>query len=88
MRPATKKWVAGITLVDSNRMKKPEIAKQWARQSGLSQAEAADRLDRAVHQILAKLRKDGEAPLPGVGKFLRRGGTTVLFEREEGKRGG
>lgn len=68
-------------------MKKPEIAKQWARQSGLSQAEAADRLDRAVRQILAKLRKDGEAPLPGVGKFLRRGGA-VMFEREEEKRGG
>jgi nucleoid DNA-binding protein len=68
-------------------MRKAEIAKQWARQSGLSQAEAADRLDRAVRQIIAKLRKEGEAPLPGVGKFLRVGGGIVVFEREEGKRG-
>lgn len=69
-------------------MKKLEIAKQWARQSGLTEAEAADRLDRAVRQILTKLRKDGEAPLPGVGTLLRRDGGRVLFEREEGKRGG
>ena len=78
----------GITLLDCNRMKKPEIAKQWARQSGLTEAEAADRLDRAVRQILTKLREDGEAPLPGVGTFLRRDRGPVLFECEEGKRGG
>ena len=68
-------------------MRRTDIAKQWARQSGLTQAEAADRLDRAVCQIIAKLRKDGEAPLPGIGKLLRRTGGPVMFEREEGKRG-
>jgi len=68
-------------------MRKTEIARQWARQAGLTEAEAADRLDRAVRQILTQLRKAGEAPLPGVGRLLLRGGGNVEFEREEGKRG-
>jgi nucleoid DNA-binding protein len=50
-------------------MRKPEMAKRLARRSGVSTAEAADRLDRAVYQILEKLRRGQEAPLPGLGKF-------------------
>ena len=67
-------------------MKKPEIAREWARESGVSQAEAADRLDRVVCQILAQLRKGGEAPLPGVGRFRLGAGGKVTFESEEAKR--
>ena len=50
-------------------MRKPEIAKRLARQSGVSSAEAADQLDRTVHQILSKLRQGKPAPFPGLGRF-------------------
>ena len=50
-------------------MRKPEIAKRLARQAGLSKAEAADQLDRVVHQIISKLRKGKIAPFPGLGQF-------------------
>ena len=54
-------------------MKKPEIAKSIARQRGVSQAEAADQLDRIVHEIVSNLRKRGEASFPGLGKFQKQG---------------
>jgi len=50
-------------------MKKPDLAKRLARRSGLTVGEAADQLDRVVHQIVRKLRKGQEARLPGLGKF-------------------
>ena len=50
-------------------MKKAEIAKRLARQAGVSNAEAADQLDRVVNQILAKLRQGKTALLPGLGHF-------------------
>jgi nucleoid DNA-binding protein len=40
-----------------------------ARQSGVTKAEAADRLDRVVHQIVTRLRKGHVAALPGLGHF-------------------
>ena len=67
-------------------MKKPEIAREWARQLGVSRAEAADRLDRAVGQILEQLRKGGVAPLPGLGKLRRGAGGRTAFESERGER--
>jgi nucleoid DNA-binding protein len=63
-------------------MKKPEISKRMARQSGVSPAEAADRLDRVVHQILSDLRKGKPAPLPGLGKFTQAADGSIRFERE------
>lgn len=68
-------------------MKKPDIAKRWARQSGVTEAEAADRLDRVVRQILAQLQEQREAPLPGVGRFLLGPGGKVMFEGEDPRRG-
>jgi nucleoid DNA-binding protein len=50
-------------------MKKPEIAKRMARESGMSRAKAADELDRVVNRILSNLKKGREAPLSGLGKF-------------------
>ena len=50
-------------------MRKLEIAKRLARQSGVSNAEAADQLDRVVHQILSKLRQGKPAAFPGLGRF-------------------
>ena len=69
-------------------MKKPDIAKRMARQAGVSEAEAADRLDHVVHQILRNLRQGKEATLPGLGKFRPRPDGKVTFERQGGKRCG
>ena len=63
-------------------MKNTEIARRWARKSGLSEAEAADQLDGAIGQILARLRQNGEAPLPGLGRFRRGPDRKLVFERE------
>ena len=65
-------------------MKKPEIAKRMARQSGLTEAEGADRLGRVVHQILANLRKGAPTSLPGLGRFVKGADGKVSFEPEEG----
>ena len=64
-------------------MKKLEIAKRLARQAGVSNAEAADQLDRVVHQILTKLRKGQEAPLPGLGRFTLGPGGVFQFQQEK-----
>jgi hypothetical protein len=71
------RWYIGIE------MKKSEIAKKMARQSGVSHAEAADRLDRVVHQILSNLRKGKQTSLPGLGRLLRDPDGTIHFEGEE-----
>jgi nucleoid DNA-binding protein len=68
-------------------MKKPEIAKRLARRAGVSNAEAADQLDRVVHQILSKLRKGQSAPLPGLGQFAPGPKGGFHFEQEK-RRGG
>jgi len=67
-------------------MRKPDIAKQLARRSRVSQGEAADRLDLILHKILADLRKGGEAALPGLGKFKHGPDGQVAFELEARKR--
>jgi nucleoid DNA-binding protein len=72
-------------------MKKPEIASRLARCSGVTKAEAADQLDRVVHDILAHLKKGRAAPLPGLGKFKPREDGGISFESETtkgGRRGG
>ena len=66
-------------------MRKPELAKRLARRSGVTAAEAADRLDRVVYQILEKLRRGQEAPLPGLGKFRIGRDGRICFEREAAK---
>jgi nucleoid DNA-binding protein len=63
-------------------MKKSEIAQELARQSGITEAAAADRLDRLVREILANLRRGKPSTLPGIGKFLPRPQGGVRFERE------
>ncbi|MGA2132253.1 MAG: HU family DNA-binding protein [Bryobacteraceae bacterium] len=64
-------------------MRKAEIAKRLARQSGVTNAEAADQIDRVVHQILTKLRKGQSAPLPGLGRFRPGPKGIYRFEREK-----
>jgi nucleoid DNA-binding protein len=70
----------------TSKMKKPDIAKRIARQSRVSEAEAADRLDRLIHQIVSNLRKGLDTPLPGLGKLTRGADGKPVFEREGGKR--
>lgn len=67
-------------------MKKPEIAKRLAKQVGVSNAEAADQLDRVVHDILSKLRKGKTASFPGMGQFTP--GPKGSFQFKKEKRGG
>jgi len=67
-------------------MRKPDIAKQLARRSRVTQAEAADRLDLIVHQILRDLRRGKEAALPGLGRFKPGPGGQFSFEPEASKR--
>jgi nucleoid DNA-binding protein len=67
-------------------MKKEEIAKRMARSAGLSEAEAADRLDRVVREILDHLRRGRAARLPGMGQFKRGPDGEVAFERRKGRK--
>jgi len=63
-------------------MKKPEIVKRLARQSGVSQGEAADQLGGIVRQIVSKLRRGEQAPLPGLGNLKIGEDGRVNFERQ------
>ena len=68
-------------------MKKPDIAKRLARRTGVSQAEAADRLDRTVDQILDNIRHGKDTRLPGLGKFVVGADGKIGFEPENRKGG-
>ena len=50
-------------------MNKSDLAARLARQTHSSKAEAADQLDRVVHEIIFNLRKGQPAPFPGLGSF-------------------
>jgi nucleoid DNA-binding protein len=65
-------------------MKKQDIAKRIARQSGVSRAAAADRVDGVVNQILADMRRGRKTNLPGLGTFSRDGDGRARFERDGG----
>ena len=50
-------------------MNKSDLAKRLSQQKRLSKAEAADEVDRVVHQIILNLRKGQPARFPGLGNF-------------------
>jgi len=50
-------------------LKKEQLARRLARQSGITQAAAADQLDRILSDILKRLRRGQSASLPGLGTF-------------------
>jgi len=54
-----------------------------ARRAGVTQAEAADRLDCVVHEILVRLRRGQEANLPGLGKLKHSPNGLVWLQHEE-----
>jgi nucleoid DNA-binding protein len=64
-------------------MKNKDIAEQIARETGISQGEAADQLDEVITSILKTLKKGRSANLPGLGRFRRdiKGG--LQFTRTE-----
>jgi len=64
-------------------MKNPDIVKRLARQSGVTAGQAADRLDRAVQQILSNPRRRKDTPFPGLGKFTRGAQGGVAFRRQK-----
>jgi nucleoid DNA-binding protein len=61
-------------------MKKEELATRLARQAHISRADAADRLDRAIHEILATLKRGNPVRLPGLGELSmgKKAGLTLL----------
>ncbi len=64
-------------------MKKQDIAIRIARQSGMTRAAAADRVDGVVNQILSDLRRGGRKTLlPGLGTFSHESDGHALFQRE------
>ncbi len=69
-------------------MKKQDIVSRLARRSGVTKAEAADQLDRLVHDILSNLKKGHSAPLPGLGVFSVKPGGGIDFQTEKQGGGG
>jgi nucleoid DNA-binding protein len=66
-------------------VKKQDIANQIARQSGVTRAIAADRVDRVFNQILSDVRRGGwKTWLPGLGTFSHDSDGCSLFERQWG----
>ena len=63
-------------------MKKPELANRLARRSNSTVAEAADRLDRMIGEIVQKLKHGEQARLPGVGAFSRARNGKLFFQPE------
>ena len=53
-------------------MKRDELARQIAKQTRTSPAEAADRLDRIVHDLIQKMKKGKRTSLPGLGELAPR----------------
>jgi nucleoid DNA-binding protein len=64
-------------------MRKIQLTGRLARESGVTKAEAADRLDRVVHDIISNLRKGRHTSLPGLGQF--RPGKPWKFDFEKEK---
>ena len=70
-------------------MDKSDLAKRLSQQTRLSKAEAADEVDRVVHQIILNLRKGRPAGLPGLGSFKPGERWKFQFDvTSGGKRGG
>jgi len=68
-------------------MKKLDLAARLARRAHITKAAAADRLDRAVHEILTELKRGRTVLLPGVGSFTPGNQPEFQFERSLEKSG-
>jgi len=63
-------------------MKREQLARRLAKESGISPAAAADQLDRVLNDILKRVRQGRSASLPGLGTFWP--GPKPAFYFEEG----
>jgi hypothetical protein len=63
-------------------MKKEQLARRLAKESGITPAAAADQLDRVLTEILKRVRRGQCASLPGLGTFWP--GPKPAFYFEEG----
>ena len=63
-------------------MKKAQIARRLAKESGISPAAAADQIDLILNDILKRVRRGQRASLPGLGTFQP--GPRPEFYFEEG----
>jgi nucleoid DNA-binding protein len=68
-------------------MRNTDIAEQIARETGVSQGEAADQLDEVITSILKNLRNGQPADLPGLGRLRRdiKGGLQFLRSGQRSK---
>jgi nucleoid DNA-binding protein len=64
-------------------MRKQELARQLARKTGVSRAEAADQVDRMVNEVLMKLRNGQGADWPGMGKFSLNAQGRIEFRQDD-----
>ena len=62
-------------------MKKEQLAKRLAKETGISAAAAADQLDSILSGILRRVRQGHSASLPGLGTFLP--GERLVFYFEQ-----
>ena len=62
-------------------MKKEQLARQLAKESGITPAAAADQVDRIVTDILKRVRRGQSASLPGLGTFRPGRNDQVRFDR-------
>ena len=63
-------------------MKRTDLAQQIARETRTSPAEAADHLDKVVHDLIRKLKHGKRAALPGLGDLRQeKRGTNPIRER-------
>lgn len=63
-------------------MRKEQLAKQLAKESKISNAAAADQLDRIVSALLTRVRKGQSASLPGLGTFHPEGEEDFQFDHD------
>jgi len=62
-------------------MKKEQLARRLAKESGISAAAAADQLDNILSGILRRVRQGQSASLPGIGTFLPGANPEFYFEQ-------
>ena len=67
-------------------MNKSDLSTIIAKQARVSRAQAADQVDRVVHDIIRNLRKGQPARFPGLGSF--KPGESWKFQFDEKLRGG
>jgi hypothetical protein len=62
-------------------MKRAQLVKRLAKESGISTAAAADQLDGILTGILRRVRQGHSASLPGLGTFLPGPAAEFYFEQ-------